>query len=97
MAEASLRPSPQALTCSNYVLRRCSLRQAMTVSEDEDDYDCRTKERKRFFEVQGRENLILVGAFLVARNLSSIVIVLELVLVLDFCHCRPSERASPRM
>jgi hypothetical protein len=64
----------------------------MTVSEDEfeDDYDCRKKERKRFFEVRGRENLILVGAYLVAGNRSSIVI----VLVLDFCHCRPSERAS---
>ena len=57
---------------------------ATPVSEDEDefedDYDCRTKERKRFFEVRGRENLILFGAFLVVRNLSSIV----LELVLDF-------------
>ena len=71
----------------------------MTVSEDEDefedDYDCRTKERKRFFEVRGRENLILVGAFLVARNRSSIVLELELVLVLDFCHCLP-KRTSAR-
>jgi hypothetical protein len=58
------------------------------------------EERKRFFEVRGRENLILVSPFLVARKRSSIVIVLELVLVLGAVgkasHLAPSSHDKPR-
>ena len=57
--------------------------------------DARTNE-KPFFEVRGRENLILVVPFLVARNRSSIVIALELILVLDFCHWLPREHLCER-
>jgi hypothetical protein len=49
--------------------------------EDEDELGTITiEERKRLSEVRGKENLVLVGPFILARNRSPIVLELELVL-----------------
>jgi hypothetical protein len=65
--------------------------QAMKNSEDE--YDRRTK---TILEVRGRENLVLVGVrFLLARNRSSIVLVLVLVLV-SAIGCKSEDVGVPK-
>jgi hypothetical protein len=65
--------------------------QAMKNSEYE--YDRRTK---TILEVRGRENLVLVGVrFLLARNRSSIVLVLVLVLV-SAIGCKSEDVGVPK-
>jgi hypothetical protein len=54
----------------------------------------KNEKTKRVLGGLGRENLILVGPFRLARDRSSIVIVLELDLVLGWIEVFPEQDAS---